>query len=197
VQAVDSDGYFDICGKRIDVEAFVSNIRYMYEHKDDDLTVYIKIGSSSLKQPNDRQKFFDIFSGICDEIMVENIINVRSDSLANENINLSGTGVLGQAVKERMVCPYLFFRMFICPDGTCALCNADWYRDNVVGDVAEQSVKEIWQGNILRCLQKTHLRGERKSIDLCAKCGNVIYYPVDDIDEYADVLLARLEGTVK
>jgi hypothetical protein len=39
----------------------------------------------------------------------------------------------------------------------------------------------------------THLRGERKSIELCAKCGNVNYYPVDDIDDYAELLLKRME----
>jgi radical SAM protein with 4Fe4S-binding SPASM domain len=193
VQGIDSEGYFDNCGRRIDFDSYVDNIRYMYEHKDDNLTMYVKIGSSLFRQPEDRQKFMDIFSGICDEIMVENIIQVRQDSISNENIEMGDSGVLGQQIKDRKVCPYLFFRMMICPDGTCALCNADWYRDNAVGNVKERSLKEIWDGEALRRLQMTHLRGERKSIELCAKCGNVNYYPVDDIDDYAELLLKRME----
>lgn len=192
VQAIDSDGYYNVCGKKIDFDTFVNNIRYMYEHKDSNLTMYIKIGNSLLRKPDDKEKFLDIFGGICDEIMVENIINVRSDSLSNENIVKSDLGVLGQEIKERKVCPYLFFRMFICPDGTCALCNADWYRDNVIGNVTQNNLKDIWNGEVLRQIQKKHLMGERKNINLCSKCGNVIYYPVDDIDDYSEVLLKRL-----
>jgi MoaA/NifB/PqqE/SkfB family radical SAM enzyme len=195
VQSTNADGYFDISGKRIDFEEFVRNIRYLYEHKGDNLTVYIKIGDMALKDEDARQQFYNIFGDICDEIYVEKIINVRMDSAANVNIpkNTENIGVIGQEAIERSVCPYLFYRLIICPDGVCALCNADWYRDFVVGNAAKQSVKEIWNSEILHNLQKKHLQDERQSISLCSKCGNIKYYAVDNIDPYASALLKKYE----
>ena len=195
VSSMRADGYFKICGKRIDIEEYVSNVRYLYEHKKSDLIIYIKIADVGLESPDEEQLFYDTFGDICDEIMVEKIINVRDDAVANENIpQNNGKGVFGQEACDRKVCPYLFYRLFICPDGVCALCNADWYRDFVVGDVTKQSIKEIWNGTILHEIQKTHLRQERHNLNLCAKCGNIKYYPIDDIDDYAEELLNKLEN---
>lgn len=191
VQGIDEQGYFKVCDKQINFDEFVSNIRYMYEHKDSGLTVYIKIGDSLLQHPEDRQRFFDIFGNISDEIMIENISHVREDAISNRNIEQKTTGIFGQELKERKVCPILFYRMFICPDGTCALCNADWYREEIIGDVSKQSLRDIWHGDALKEIQKMHLRKERKSIELCGKCGNIINIPVDDIDDYSSAILKR------
>ena len=200
VQAMTADGYEKICGKRIDFARYVDNVRYLYEHKSSDLTMYIKIGDIALNGKAEEQLFYDTFGDICDEIYIEKIINVRDDSLANENIGRThGHGVFGQDVQGMKVCPYLFFRMFICPDGVCALCNADWYRSAPIGDVTKNSLREIWEGAPLRQMQQTHLRGGRNTIDVCAKCGNIKYYtnPADNLDAYAEDLLARLNGGVK
>jgi len=195
VQSMTKEGYYDICGKSINYEEYVNNIRYLHEHKNDKLIIYIKIADVGLKNEEEKQLFYDTFGDICDEIMVEKIINVRDDAAANRNIpKNNGKGVFGQDACERQVCPFLFYRLFICPDGICPLCSADWYRDFVVGDVTKQSVKEIWNGFTLREIQKTHLKQERYSLDLCAKCGNVKYYTIDNIDTYAAELLKKLEN---
>ncbi len=196
VQSVTPEGYEEICGKRIDIEKYANNIRYLYEHKPKDMTIYIKIGDIALKDEEDIKQFYDLFGDICDEIFIEKIINVRDDSIANDNIGkIHDHGVFGQKVQGAKVCPYLFFRMFICPDGTCALCNADWYRSITVGNINEQSLKEIWQGDKLRNIQLTHLYGNRNTIDLCSKCGNIKYYtnPADNLDAYAEELIKRIE----
>ncbi len=195
VEAMSSEGYYDICGRRIDFQEYVDNIRYLYEHKTDDLTMYIKIGDIALKDKAEEQYFYDTFGDICDEILVEHIINVRDDMLANENIGTDHScGVFGQELQGNKVCPYLFFRLFICPDGECALCNADFYREQSVGNINTNSLKEIWKGDRLRDIQLKHLRGERNEIDLCSKCGNIKYYPApaDNLDPYASEIIKRL-----
>lgn len=200
VQAMSADGYEKISGRRVDIEKFAENVRYMYEHKGDDLTMYVKIGDIALKDEAEKALFYDMFGDICDEIYVEKIINVRDDSLANDNIGRKHDhGVYGQKVQDPAVCPWLFFRMFICPDGVCALCNADWYRSVRVGDVTKQSLREIWEGAAMREIQRTHLLGARKTVDLCAKCGNIKYYtnPADLLDDYAAEILSRMEGEGK
>ena len=194
VQSVTSDGYYDVCGERIDFDNFVSNIRYMYEHKTNDLVMHIKIGSENPKS-YENEKFYQIFDTICDEIFVEQIIDVREDRTENTHLpGVIGTGVFGQLPVKRMVCPYIFFRMMVSVNGQCALCNADWYNEVVVGDVKEQSIREVWRGVALCNLQKKHLRGERNDIELCSKCTNIKYYPTDNIDAYASDLLLKIEG---
>lgn len=193
IQGIDAEGYLKVCDRKIDFDKFVSNIRYMYERKDSSLVMYVKIGDSLFAKPGDKEKFLHIFSEICDEIMIENIVNIREDAISNDNIQKPGRGVFGQELKDRKVCPMLFYRMFVCPDGTCVSCNADWYREQVIGDVTKNRLKEIWQSERLRQIQKMHLLGRRKDCNPCGKCGNVIYISNDDIDDYSDIILKRME----
>lgn len=195
VQAMSDEGYEKVCGRKIDFKKYVENIRYLYEHKSNELTMYVKIGDLALQSESEKQLFYDVFGDICDEIYVEHIINVRDDMLSNNNIGKTHThGVFGQELQGNRICPYLFFRLFICPDGVCALCNADFYRQQPVGDITKQSLKEIWFGEKLHKIQMTHLEGERESIDLCSLCGNIKYYPnpADNLDSYASDLISRI-----
>ncbi|NIA12794.1 MAG: radical SAM protein [Nitrospiraceae bacterium] len=62
--------------------------------------------------------------------------------------------------------------MCVLWNGDVVLCCVDWWRTEVVGNVAEQSVQEIWQGARLREV-RTALRenDERTLPKICANCA--------------------------
>ncbi len=62
----------------------------------------------------------------------------------------------------------------VLQDGRVTVCCVDHDGDLAVGDVREQSLKEIWNGPRMRAVRKAHASGELPP--LCAKCTE---YPTD------------------
>jgi radical SAM protein with 4Fe4S-binding SPASM domain len=195
IQSMTEQGYYDICGKKMNYAEFVGNIKYLYAHKSDNLSIYIKIADVGLQDKAEQQLFYDTYGDICDKIFVEHIITVRNDAeiYKEENCN-SGKGVFGQKLRKTKVCPFLFYRLMICSDGIVVPCNADWYREFVLGDVAQTPLKKIWNSVKLHELWKTHLTQGLAAVPLCSKCGNVKYYATDNVDDHADIIFNRLKN---
>lgn len=80
-------------------------------------------------------------------------------------------------INERHPCYHLWFSPAITWDGKVLLCCNDWDYFEVLGDVNEGSLADIWQGNRLKELRRTHLRGEYNRIPLCEKCNVWTIYP--------------------
>jgi len=62
----------------------------------------------------------------------------------------------------------------VLQDGRVTVCCVDHDGDLAVGDVREQSLKEIWNGPGMQAIRKAHVSGDLPSI--CAKCTE---YPTD------------------
>ena len=84
--------------------------------------------------------------------------------------------------------------MVINSNGSVSACCPDWQEKLIIGNVNNQSLKEIWNSNILKELQIMHLEGNRKNNDICANCGHIKYAQVDNIDEFADYILNKIRG---
>jgi hypothetical protein len=60
--------------------------------------------------------------------------------------------------------------MFFYTDGRAVLCCWDIAGRAVIGDVTEQSVLDIWNGEVRKRYASLLARGERTKIDLCSRC---------------------------
>lgn len=67
-------------------------------------------------------------------------------------------------------CRFLWTDMVINWDGRVSACCQDYEAKMVIGDVATQSLKDIWQGEVLNKLREKHLSGKMTDIPLCSKC---------------------------
>ncbi|MFA5385821.1 MAG: radical SAM/SPASM domain-containing protein [Eubacteriales bacterium] len=101
-------------------------------------------------------------------------------------------GIYGQPIKEVWVCPYIFYSLAINSDGTVSLCFLDWKHGMILGDLAKESFKSIWQGHPLTMIRKAHLIAYRDFFKPCRKCGQLTYGAPDDIDQYSEEILKRL-----
>lgn len=79
--------------------------------------------------------------------------------------------------KARYPCYHLWYSPAITWDGKIVICCNDWNYHEVLGDVKQSSLADIWQGPRIRELRKYHLLGEYDKIPLCAKCNVWTLYP--------------------
>lgn len=72
--------------------------------------------------------------------------------------------------EENFSCPQLYQRLVIGSDGRVLLCSNDEDGLQILGDIREQSVYEIWHGQKLEDIRTLHQNGRFQEIDVCRKC---------------------------
>ena len=190
ISGVSEEQYRDVSRYSLDLGRFVATIRHLYEHRDG-LHIYIKLGDDGSLSEDDEQEFYRLFGDWCDDIFVERLSPIWRDTDVNDGMDCA-VGAYGQALTPKDVCPLIFTRMVINPDGVVVACCVDWKRQYVIGDLATESAYDVWNGLVLRDLQLRHLRREREQLDLCRGCNALMSCTIDDIDAHAEELLGRL-----
>ena len=68
-------------------------------------------------------------------------------------------------------CENPFYSLAVNWDGTVSICCVDWDSQGLAGDVNEQSLQEIWQGEKLRRIRELHLEGRGCEVGACDGCS--------------------------
>jgi len=71
---------------------------------------------------------------------------------------------------RRVACQRPFVKAYVLFNGDVILCNCDWRRTTVLGNVRETSLEAIWRGPRLQEIRRAHLRGELPEDLPCAWC---------------------------
>lgn len=191
IEGVNEKQYLEFSTYKIDFYKLVGNIRHFYENKKK-CEVIIKINGDTISD-DDKKKFYDIFGDIADGVYIEHIMSCWPEfELKGVEVNKE-FGIYGQPIKEVQVCPYVFYSFSINSDGSASACFLDWSRKLITGDAKSESVKDIWNGEKLLNYQKMFLKKKRKEHPVCRDCGQMSHGLPDDIDDYAEILLDRLE----
>lgn len=66
-------------------------------------------------------------------------------------------------------CNYPFYKLFVDWNGDVLFCANDWQKEIKVGNLAEQSLAEVWLGEKITAERKRLLKGDR-SKSPCSKC---------------------------
>lgn len=196
VEALDQEGYYSVTGTRIDFDKFVNNIADLHK-RSGNCEIYIKIVDVSVPEEKDKKRFFSIFGDICDRIFIDNVIPMWSDfEELNNTVSLKGRGVHGQKIQNVRVCPFSFYSLIINSDGEVTVCCADWKRKLVVGDLKCETMQQIWKGDKLRHFWKEILKGNKNEFEMCRKCLLPMYDCNDNIDDYAEEILQRINSLI-
>jgi MoaA/NifB/PqqE/SkfB family radical SAM enzyme len=92
-----------------------------------------------------------------------NYIKRREAGFSRRSIEL----VLGRVFP---FCPYPFFSLNILWNGRVILCCNDWEHALPVGNLASQSLVEVWNGEMMNHYRYLIYSGRSREIRLCAKC---------------------------
>ena len=176
---------------KVNFTEFVEKIRFFYENRKG-CEVCIKMPGDFLS-PDEKDFFFATFGDISDRISLENIAPCWPEFGVEERMGIEiKTGIYNNPINDIDVCPYVFYSMAVNSDGTVSVCFLDWSRKMQIGDVRNNSLKEIWRGEEMHNHQLAHLRGERKEHPVCGNCGQLSHCMPDNIDSHAAMLLNKL-----
>lgn len=192
IEALDAEGYREMADVKINFDDFLHNIQDLHD-RSGNCEIYCKIVDAAVPTEEDRQKFFEMFGDICDRIFIDHVVPMWSDfEELNKKMEIGKTGMHGQEIKNVQVCPFPFYSLIINSDGEVTVCCADWKRKLIVGDLKRESLKEIWEGNVLREFWIAMLNGKKNDFEMCRKCLLPMYDCNDNIDEFAEQIVSRL-----
>lgn len=191
VDGLSSTQFLEFAQAKVDFDVFVENIRFLYENRGD-CEICIKTPGDNLSEA-DKQKFYDIFGDYCDRIFIENFAPCwpEFDVEARMGVEIEA-GIYNNPIADVKTCPYIFYSTSVNSDGTVSLCFLDWARKLIIGDVREQSLREIWEGDKLFQYQLLNLQSNRMKIPVCSTCGQLSHCLPDNIDGFAEDLATKL-----
>lgn len=194
VCGMSEEQFLKFSGIKVNFDKFVDNIVNLYKIKGD-CEVCIKITGDFMTK-EEKERFFNIFGDHTDRIFVENAAPCWPEFDVEKHIekNISKIkGIYDQPIGEDIrTCPYIFYSVTINSSGSVSLCFLDWAQKLIIGDIRKQSLKDIWEGDILFQHQFDHLNGKRKENMVCSQCGQLSYCLPDNIDPYVDILTDKL-----
>lgn len=97
-------------------------------------------------------------------------INMRKSKDTLTNRAGSAPNVLPLSEPLASICALPFTDLNIMPSGRVTLCCFDALEQEVVGDITQQPITEIWKGDRLRLVRNALLAGDRSVTAICAVC---------------------------
>ncbi|QHI71949.1 radical SAM/SPASM domain-containing protein [Aminipila terrae] len=191
INGLSKEQYLKNTGQPIDFEKMVENISYFYENRGN-TKLYIKIIDYMVDTKDEKEKFYNYFLDICDEIAIEHLTPTI------EEINykkLSGKEKLDKPHNEAEmiyteICPQPFYLMQVNPDGNVVPCCSMKY-PAVLGNIKEKNIERIWNGEKFNEFRRNLLHGVKNATDVCQKCNLYLYdmHKEDVLDRYVNNLL--------
>jgi radical SAM protein with 4Fe4S-binding SPASM domain len=117
------------------------------------------------------------YSDIADEFLFEGMRGVASAFIPAASLTTMTDNLTG----DQVACTLPFYQMIIKANGDVAPCCQSWNQDMHLGNVMEDSLLDIWHGDVLAYLRITHLKGLRKTIPTCSSC-DALWTNKDSID---------------
>ncbi len=192
VISLSSEKYKEDANIDVDFNQLVENIKYFYQNKTN-THVYVKIADIGLTD-EDKKFFYDTFIDYTDEIFIENIADNWTD-VNPEYVEKYDKGMFtdGDLINTAEVCTKIFYSFVVNDNGDVTTCVGDWQKKFVVGNVHENTLVDIWNGETFNNFRKDHLRFERNKHDVCKGCKVLKVCLPDNIDIHAGEILKRFE----
>lgn len=120
------------------------------------------ISSFSEREPDELKRRFNKLQGLFD---ASDRLRYRRRTFHN------ATGFLNRRTEGRYhVCPYPWTHLRIASNGDVVPCCRDLQHKTVLGNLKEQSVEDIWNGQAMTGLRRNLLDGEPNRIAACREC---------------------------
>jgi radical SAM protein with 4Fe4S-binding SPASM domain len=87
---------------------------------------------------------------------------------------------------KRIACTLPFFTLAIRSNGDVSPCCIDWIGGTNIGNISQENLEDIWDGDKMYEFRKMQLENRRKENASCNKCEFVLsdYYTRDTIDGF-------------
>ncbi|MBE5935323.1 MAG: radical SAM protein [Lachnospiraceae bacterium] len=195
IEALNTQGYENICGVKIDYDKLVNEIQYLYSiSRNRNLELAIKILDVGLETEEDKQKFLDIFAPISDYAFIEIIKDnwAEYDAIPKESsIDVSNIDYYTKHATEYSICAYPLTHMLVHSNGDIGVCCHDWKHGTCYGNVKDTLLIDAWNSKHLKEFRIKHLEGKRDEIPFCKSCSRVSF---DNVDSDAKNIILKLRN---
>ena len=161
IDATSEDSYERSKGRR-KYGAVVENVRRFLRNKPDHVKVAVKFIMMK-ENAGEEDEFVEMWRDSGAEIIL-NEYHDWSGSVRDSSLH-------GIAPMSENACENPFYSLSVNWDGSVSICCVDWDSQGVVGDVHEQSIEQIWRGEMLRRIRALHLAGRACEVGACAGCS--------------------------
>lgn len=199
IEGLSNEEYKDITGVNVDFDKIVSNIEYLYRHKNR-TKIRVKIMDSMIGTEEKKDKFYKIFEPICDEITIENIkpIYRQIDYSRIEDSNKK-KNFFNEEMLENEICTRPFFNVNIWADGSVGQCSNVLTLNDIYFGNAADDFDSIWNGKkynefLLELLEKKNFA----KYSVCRGCVEYrcMALPNDILDGHEDELIEKYKKKI-
>lgn len=192
IEGINQEQYAEFSYVQIDYDRFYNGLKYLYEcSKNEKCTICLKIHGDAVKEKTQLDQFYKMFSDLCDEITVENLVNLFPEVNIHEYKDTKFR-YDNSEYKEKKVCCQMFKSLQINADGAVIPCCADWKTNLYLGNVYNESLLDIWNGKELRELRTKHLNLLKNKTEPCKYCTMNDTSEVDYLDDSIEEIKERM-----
>lgn len=144
VEALSSEGYWELCGVQMEFAKIVRNVEAFHElavRRGGACKVSAKIVSAAFRGPGDEAGFAEIFAPITDYYSIEDVEPIWSEfaemQMPSVQVKAEGDRCCTQTQLEGRICSLPFTDMCIHSNGIVGACCSDWKFATQYGDVKE------------------------------------------------------------
>ncbi len=98
-------------------------------------------------------------------------VAVHLHKFENRGGNVSAEDAVSNQGVKKIPCSRLFNQIYILANGDVILCCVDWKKEVILGNLKENSIKEVWNNNKYKNYQQKHLEGKYSELKLCNVCN--------------------------
>lgn len=197
VSSIDQRRHGHVTQSKIQIEQIYNNIKQFKQIRDKMNSkkpfIYVKMLDSLDK--NENSKFLQMYKGVADEAVIEKLMNWDN----YDDYNFLEAAYEGKKIPNqkklyphhKSVCPFPFYNLMINVNGDVTVCCVDWNKATRVGNVFEESLKSIWDGNKMRDLRRMHILNKRDLNPSCRNCQFLFTVP-DNLDNMPESKIAAI-----
>lgn len=140
----------------------VSNVRRLFEIRSRQYPgsgLEIRISGVKIRDDQNENDFRKFWSEMSDNVVYVHM-QARWDTYNNN-----------PHPEKNYPCAFLWNRLYIWHDGTCNPCDEDYKSQLRLGNIKEQSLRDIWHSPKMTEFRNRHMSGARKDIMPCDRCG--------------------------
>ena len=151
--------------------------------------IYVKLIESPI--PAENLQFKELFHDVGDEVCIEPVMNWNDPDEGDLSGEAKNTALSRQyfAVPKK-ACPFPFYTLVIHSDLRVSVCCVDWNKQTVVGNLRNQSLRDVWHGEALKAFQLAHLQRRKHELPGCSSCTYLHTAP-DNIDALSDTVFLQ------
>lgn len=191
IYGLNSEKYQEFSHSKIAYECIVDNVKHLYSIKGN-ANVVVKISDAVCKTKEETDKFYHIFSDICDKMCIEHAVSIWNDFDLTGIAEDDGRDIYGNEIINKEVCPIPFYSLAVQANGIVTPCCNDWKQQLIMGDAREECLYDIWNGKKYNTLHKTLLKSGTSGNNVCRKCRFHELVAMDNIDFAREEILRRL-----